>query len=59
MIYLFKGKTIENAQMNVDELENHFAEDLNVCIVCKEEKNGHQLLMYYLKNWRKISKHLV
>ena len=59
MVYLLKGKTIENAQMNVDEPENHFAEDLNVCIVCEEEKHRHQLLMYWLKNWRKISKHLV
>ena len=50
---------MENAQMNVDEPKNHLAEELNVCIVCEEEKNRHQLLMYQLKNWRKISKHLV
>ena len=36
--------------MNADEPENHFLEDLNVCIACKEEKNRNQLL----KNWRKI-----
>ena len=36
--------------MNADEPENHFLEDLNACIACKEEKNRNQLL----KNWRKI-----
>ena len=37
---------MENAQMNADAPENHFLEDLNVCIACKEEKNRQQLLMY-------------
>ena len=37
---------MENTQMNADKPENHFLEDLNVCTICEEEKNSHQLLMH-------------
>ena len=43
--------------MDVDDLDDHLIEDLNVCIACEEAKK--ELLLCKLENWQKILKPLM